>query len=240
MARRPPLQQLHAFDAAARHLSFTRAAAELAITQGAISQRIKALEQSLGVRLFDRLTRALALTPEGEILARSVREGFSRIDQGLEAVSADTGEGRILRLGVSASFASRWLAPRLADFNARHPDIEVHVTAEDRLSDLRAENIDLSVRFGLGDYMGLDVSPLMDDAVFPVCSPALATRLKRLEDLRGLVLLHDGVAERDGSGVHWRIWSEAMGVDLDCAPGPRFSQAFEVWLRHQVAFPTVA
>ena len=226
MSRRPPLPELHAFEAAARHLSFTRAAAELGVTQGAVSQRIKALEARLGAPLFRRMTRPLALTPDGEALASAVRSGFEQIDVGLQRFAAgQADQRRVVSVSVSPSFAARWLMPRIGRFGDRHPELQVHVTAEDRLVDPIAEGLDLAVRFGRGVYDGLESRLLMRDELFPVCSPALAESLSSPADLDRVTLLFDAVAEADDSGCSWGAWAREAGVTLRATPGPSFNQA---------------
>jgi LysR family glycine cleavage system transcriptional activator len=236
--RRPPLADLHAFEAAARHLSFTRAANELSVTQGAVSQRIRALEDALGVRLFQRLTRALALTPEGADLAAAVRDGLARIDEGLDAVerrrraASDAAAGaaaRPLLVSVLSSFAGKWLLPRLAHFRALHPEIDVTILADDRLADIAAGEVDLGIRFGGGIYPGLRSTRLLGDAAFPVCRPRLLAAadgppLRTPDNLVRHTLLHDATAERDASGCTWADWARSVGIGLRCETGPRFSQ----------------
>ena len=158
--RRPPLADLHAFEAAARHLSFTRAAAELGVTQGAVSQRIRRLEDTLGRPLFERLTRALALTADGKTLAAAIGDGLARIDDGLAAIDRQRRPPRgaaTLTLSVAPGFAGRWLLPRLGRFRERHPDIEVRIEAEDRLANFAGDGVDLAIRCGLGAYPGLQL-----------------------------------------------------------------------------------
>src|SRR5262249_4759621 len=135
--RRPPLADLRAFEAAARHLSFTRAAEELGVTQGAISQRIRKLEELLDLRLFDRQTRSLALTNAGDTLAIAVADGLARIDKGLEEIGkpAPARQAATLTVSVTPDFASKWLLPRLTDFQDKYPEIEVRITAETRFAD---------------------------------------------------------------------------------------------------------
>lgn len=218
MSRRPPLSDLHAFDAVARRLSFTKAAQDLAVTQGAVSQRIKTLEARLGVRLVHRLTRALALTEQGAVLATALRDGFSRIEAGLEALHAPPAAAG-LTVAVSSSFAGLWLLPRLAGFQAAHPNIRVEVRAEDRLTGPHLENVDLALRFGAGppdDWRALD---WMDDTVFAVTAPGSAAL--------GLdqPWIRDAAAEDDASGCGWRAWTQAAGESRPVMAGPSFNQA---------------
>jgi LysR family glycine cleavage system transcriptional activator len=229
--RRPPLADLHAFDAAARHLSFTRAAAELGVTQGAVSQRIRRLEDMLGRPLFERLTRALALTVDGKTLAAAIGDGLARIDDGLAAIDRQRRPPRgaaMLTLSVAPGFAGRWLLPRLGRFRERHPDIEVRIEAEDRLANFAGDGVDLAIRCGLGAYPGLSSELLTADAVFPVCNAAVAERgrpLTQPEDLLGHVLLHDSRTEQDGGGCTWQDWFRSAGLRVQRLDGPRFSNA---------------
>ena len=228
--RRPPLGDLHAFAAAARHLSFTRAADELGVTQGAVSQRIRRLEQMLGLTLFERLTRALALTADGKILAEAVGYGIDRIDEGLAAIDRQRRPraGTNLTLSAAPGFACRWLLPRLGRFRVRCPNIEVRIEAEDRLANFVSDGVDLAVRCGQGSYPGLSAELLLPDAVFPVWSPELAARgvpLARPEDLFGHLLLHDSRTEHDGGGGSWQDWFRSAGLRVQRLDGPRFSNA---------------
>jgi LysR family transcriptional regulator, glycine cleavage system transcriptional activator len=227
--RRPPLADLHAFETAARHLSFTRAAVELGVTQGAVSQRIRRLEETLGLRLFERLTRALMLTADGKTLAAAIGDGLARIDDGLAAIDRQRPHGRAtLTLSVAPGFACRWLLPRLVRFRERHPDIEVRIEAEDRLANFVSDGIDLAIRCGLGAYPGLSSELLMAAAVFPVCNAGVAERRLRLarpEDLLGHVLLHDSRTEQDGGGCAWQDWFRSAGLRVQRLDGPRFSNA---------------
>lgn len=228
MRRLPPLDALRAFEAAARHLSFTRAADEICVTQGAISHRIRALEAELGLALFRRLTRRLELTEAGEVLARAVRRGLDEFAGGLAALERGTVPDGPLRVSVLPSFAARWLVPRLGRFHDRHPGIETRIAAESRLADLRAGGADLAIRFGRGRYPGLEVEFLMGDAVRPVCSPSLLREHGPLDcDAIGrFPLLHDSTAETDGSGADWASWCAHAGrPDLPCQPGQRLSNA---------------
>jgi LysR family glycine cleavage system transcriptional activator len=229
--RRPPLADLHAFEAAARHLSFTRAAAELGVTQGAVSQRIRRLEDTLGRSLFERLTRALALTADGKALAAAIGDGLARIDDGLAAIDRQRRSPRgaaTLTLSVAPGFAGRWLLPRLGRFRERHPEIEVRIEAEDRLANFTSDGVDLAIRCGLGTYPGLRSELLTADAVFPVCNVAVAERglpLAQPEDLLGHVLLHDTRTEQDGGGCTWQDWFRSAGLRVQRLDGPRFSNA---------------
>jgi len=209
MRRLPPLKALRAFEAAARHLSFTRAAEELYVTQAAVSHQVKQLEQHLGVRLFQRLNRALMLTPEGQSYLLPVRRAFEMLEDATARLVELEPRGPV-SVSVLPSFASRWLVPRLGRFRERWPEADVRVAPDVRVVDFRRDQIDVAIRYGTGDYPGLYVRQLMTEVIFPVCSPELLVggrRLREPADLAGFTLLHD-----DGHGV-WRMWLAEAGVD---------------------------
>ena len=219
--RLPPLNALRTFEAAARHLSCPRAAEELHVTQAAVSHQVRALEDHLGVRLFRRRGRALSLNEAGEALLPGLQDAFDRIEDSAKRVRPGHDE-RVLTVTVQPSFAGAWLISRLPRFAERHPDIDVKLSATHDLVDLMREDVDVGVRFGPGSWPGdLRVDRLMDEELFPVCSPALLERgppLERPEDLRLHTLLHDDHV------VDWRMWLLAAGVhDIDFTRGPVFS-----------------
>lgn len=217
----PSLNALRAFEAAARHLSFTKGAKDLNVTQGAVSHQVKALEGQLGVKLFHRLHQGLMLTRSGQAYLPVVREAFDRLAAGTEQL-LDRENAGVLTVSVSPNFASKWLIHRLGDFSARHPEIDLRIRASMRHTDFAREDVDLVVRHGDGHWPGLDVVRLAAEEVFPVCSPRLVdgpTPLRVPDDLRHHVLLHD--LSRGG----WPAWLAAAGVsDIDCARGPVFNQ----------------
>src|SRR6267143_1805328 len=200
-ARLPSLNGLRAFEAAARHLSFTVAASELNVTQTAISHQIRRLEQELGIRLFVRQNRALALTPEARDYLPGVRAAFNDL-----RLATD----RVLTVSTLASLAAKWLLPRLSAFQEAHPGIDVHITTSTSLVDFKSGDVDAAIRYGRGQWPGLRADWLMADQVFPVCSPALLTGDKPLrcpEDLANHVLLHSTNNDDD-----WRLWLTAAGL----------------------------
>ena len=228
MARKlPSLNALKAFEAAARHLSFTRAAAELHVTQAAISHQVKTLEEHLGLALFRRLNRRLVLTEAGQTYLPVLRDAFDAIAAGTAQLHQDKGSGP-LHISVLPSFAAKWLLPRMSRFRDRHPDIDVMVSANNKLVDFAEDTIEMGIRYGLGDYPGLHKILLLQDEVFPVCSPKLLQGphpLKRPEDLRRHTLLHDEVSRHDES-PDWRSWLQAAGVSgVDWRRGPGFSDS---------------
>lgn len=211
MSRRlPPLSALRAFEAAARHLSFTRAAAELGVTQAAISHQVKLLEDQLGQPLFRRLTRRLLLTDAGQTLWPGVRDGFDRLAQAVQKVQSSR-DGGVLTLSLTVSFAARWLVPRLGNFLKAHPEIDVKLTTTDRLVDFAREDVDAAIRHGDGTWPGLDSWRV----ICPVYTALLNPKLRKGEpleapgDLQRLPLL----VESDDN-VDWRAWFKAAGCAL--------------------------
>ena len=214
----PPLETFRFFEAAARHLNFTHAAKEMHVTHGAVSQRIKRLQEHLGTRLFRRSGRGLVLTGEGRRLLERVRAAISEITEGVEAIRPSDAD-RTLTISTVPCLAAYWLLPRLADFNQHHPHIKVNIRATLSLADFARDGIDMAVRFGPGTWPGLKSIKLRDEQLVPVCSPALlGGRLPRVpRDLLKAPLLHD---ERQP----WSIWFEAVGLDYrDAGQGPRYS-----------------
>lgn len=221
----PPLTTLRAFEAAARHLSFTRAAAELHVTQGAVSQQVKQLEENLGFALFLRLPRKLELTEEGKAFFDVVGNALRQISDKAQSLKSLRGKGPVT-ISVLPSFAAKWLIPRLTAFRRAHPDIAVHVEAADRVANLR--EIDLAVRFTQKEWPGFHAAELFRERVFPVCSPDLERDGRmphRLEDLRDAVLLYDTVSFGDNSGCDWEYWFEMVGLEgADTRSGTGFTQ----------------
>ncbi len=214
MKRLPPLNALRVFEAAARHLSFTKAAEELHVTPGAVSQQIKALEDFLQTPVFRRQKRALLLTDEAQASLPVLREGFDKLSEAGNILSAKADSGR-LTVSVAPSLASKWLVPRLDRFQAAHPDIDVWVSADMEVVDFAVEDVDLAIRYGIGRYQGLVVEHLMAEKIVPVCSPQLLTSdhpLKTPEDLVHHTLLHDSSPDKDESCPTWPMWLKAAGV----------------------------
>jgi LysR family transcriptional regulator, glycine cleavage system transcriptional activator len=218
--RLPPLNALRTFEAAARHLSFTKAADELFVTQAAVSHQIRALEEHLGAPLFRRMNRALILTDQGQVLLPAVRDAFDRLRAGVRRVE-DLCSGGALTISTTPSFAASWLAGRLGRFQALHPEIELQLSATSRLVDFAREGIDCGIRYGDGNWPGLISQRLFETTLLPVCSPSLldgAHPLRRPADLAQHTLLHalDGVDD-------WRLWLHAAGVaGIDPTRGPKF------------------
>ena len=225
--RLPPLNALRAFEAAARHLNFSRAADELSVTPGAVSQQIQNLEDYVGVALFKRTPKGLLLTDPAQIALPALREAFDRLAEAASMLTAAV-DGRRLTVTVPPSFASKWLLPRLGSFEALHPDVDVWVSAGMELTDFASGEVDLAIRYGAGRYPGLEVIRLMQETVIPVASPELLANnpLENLGDLSNAVLLHDGSPDADESCPDWTMWLAARGVrGVDGARGPRFNQS---------------
>jgi LysR family transcriptional regulator, glycine cleavage system transcriptional activator len=227
MLRIPSLDALRIFVVAARHLSFTEAASELNLTQSAVSHRIRGLEDELGLALFKRLTRRVELTTHGAALARKVGNAIAEIDRSIVELDRADVVGP-LKVTMLPSVATHWLIPRLPRIRSRHPDLDVQVIADPRLLDLRAEGIDLAIRFCRSPNASYAATRLMSDRVFPVCTPELLERygpVDSIETLLALPLLHDSATEGDGSDSDWRAWLAYHGrPDLDCHAGQRFSE----------------
>ncbi|HER25487.1 MAG TPA: LysR family transcriptional regulator, partial [Rhodospirillales bacterium] len=181
MSRRlPPLNSLKAFEAAARHLSFTRAAQELNVTQAAISHQIKGLEDRLGVLLFRRLNRALLLTDEGQTLLPPTSEALDMLAGAIDRLGAQDRAG-VLTLSTLDSIAASWLVPRIGKFRALHPDIEVRISSTDTLVDFSGDGIDMALRYSGGKTPGVESVLLMTETQFPVVSPLLLEKIGPLK-----------------------------------------------------------
>lgn len=224
-AHLPPLNALRAFEVAARRLSFTKAAEELNVTPGAISQQIRSLEDFIGVELFVRQGRSLALTDAGRAARPLLTEAFDGLTRAVATMRAPSRRRR-LTVSVAPSFAAKWLTPRLHSFQAAHPETEVWISADTALANLDAGEADLAIRYGSGDYEGLNSLRLLDEWVTPMCSPELLPTLRAPADLARHTLLHDASPESAGDGLDWPSWLAARGITgVDGARGPRFNQS---------------
>jgi LysR family glycine cleavage system transcriptional activator len=221
MRRLPPLNALRAFEAAAARTSFSQAAADLHVTQAAVSHQVKLLEDWFGLPLFRREARSVRLTAAGALLFEAARDALETLAEVTRRLRDDDG-GR-LTVTVLHSFAATWLVPRLRRFREHHPDIDVRLDTTETLVDLARSDVDVAIRYGMGNWPGLHVEWLMAENRFPVCSPALAAgppRLERLEDLRGLTLIHDD----DIFG--WPEWLAAAGIQgVDVRRGPAYNNS---------------
>ncbi len=222
----PPLNALRAFEAAARHLSFSKAAEELGVTPAAVSHQIKGLEDFLGVTLFQRLTRALSLSEAGQAGLPALREGFAKLAEGSERLSAQA-DSDTLTVSVGPSTAAKWLVPRLESFRQTCPGLDLRIDATDRLIDFRRDSVDVGIRYGRGQYPGLRADLLFEEHYLPVCSPRLMVgpqALKRPNDLRHHRLLHLDWGVEEDTAPNWRMWLLAAGIeDIDPSRGPRFN-----------------
>ena len=217
--RLPQLNALKAFEAAARHVSFTRAAEELCVTQGAVSHQVKALESELGIKLFNRERQRLIITDAGRDYLTIVRDAFDRIAMGTERLAQRQSSG-MLTVSTSPDFAAKWLVHRLGHFAEAHPEIDLRVSATMHHVDFAREDVDIAVRHGDGHWPGLNVTRLCTEHLFAVCSPNLASGLKRPSDVVKLPLLHldDHTA--------WSAWFEAAGISGEHAThGPILNRA---------------
>jgi LysR family glycine cleavage system transcriptional activator len=225
--RLPPLNALRAFEAAARHLNFSRAADELAVTPGAVSQQIQNLEDYVGAALFKRTPKGLLLTDAAQTALPALREAFDRLAEAASLLTAAV-DGRRLTVTVAPSFAAKWLVPRLGRFEEQHPQVDVWLSAGMEVVDFASGEIDLAIRYGTGRYPGLEVIKLMSETVIPVASPEfLETHpLDTPADLANAILLHDGSPDADDSCPDWAMWLAARGIKgVDGARGPRFNQS---------------
>ncbi len=224
----PSLDFVQGFEAAARHLSFTKAADELALTQSAVSRQIKALEDSLGVALFERQHRALALTPTGEDLYRVAVDVLSRMQTAVSAIRADTGSSQ-LSITTTTGFAALWLIPRLKRFTSAHTAVDVRISATDVPVNLDRELVDIAIRYGSKSTMPQGKIALFGEEILPVCSPVLLANtsapLRVPADLAHQTLLHFDYPGLQKSWFDWGTWLTAQGIgDLKPASTLHFSQ----------------
>ena len=225
--RLPPLNALRAFETAARHMNFSRAAEELSVTPGAVSQQIQNLEDYVGAALFKRTSKGLLLTDAAQTALPALREAFDRLGEAASLLTAAV-DGRRVTVSAAPSFAAKWLVPRLGRFEAAHPEVDVWLSAGMELVDFANGEVDVAIRYGSGRYPGLEVQRLMSETVIPVASPELVAErpLETPEDLGHHVLLHDGSPDADESCPDWSMWLTARGVKgVDGARGPRFNQS---------------
>lgn len=222
MQRLPPLNSLKSFQLAATTLSFTETAEQLFITQAAVSHQIKALEEFLGKPLFQRGNRSLNLTDAGKQFLPYVDQMFTVLQQGTEHL-AQSDQLPILTVSVMPSFATRWLVPRVGLFIKAYPDIEFRLAPSRALTNFTSDNVDIAIRHGGGKYPGLKSIHLLNEQIYPVCSPRLLqgrNALKTLADLKHHVLLHD-----EGHG-DWRTWLvEANALNVDASKGPVYTDS---------------
>ena len=213
-----PLNALRAFEAAARHLNFTRAGLELCVSQGAVSHQVAQLERRLGTRLFHRLPRGLALTDEGHALVPVVADAFDRVAATLDQY-ADGRFREALKVGVVGTFATGWLLPRLDRFARAHPAIDLRIATNNNRADLAGEALDYAIRFGDGAWHGTRAEPLIDAPMAPICAPAIAARLATPADL-----VHEDLL-RSYRADEWELWFAAAGLPAPVLRGPVFDSS---------------
>src|SRR5258708_33846022 len=213
----PPLNALRAFEAAARHLSFTAAAAELNVTQAAISHQIRGLEARLGLKLFRRVGRGLLLADAAQAYLPEIGAAFDRLVEATRRLHQHDAAG-VLSATVLPSFAAKWLLPRLGRFRAAHPEIDLRISSSTEQVDLAREDFDIALRAGGGRYPGMRVDLILTEKFFPVCSPSLLSEARPLrvpEDLRQHTLLHDEPRDL------WQLWLNTVRIaDIDATRGP--------------------
>jgi len=227
----PPLSALRAFEAAARHLSLTQAARELSVTPGALSHQIRGLEEFLGIKLFERRVRAIALTTAGKQLYPGLQTGFANIRQAVDSLDA-TRVAHVLVVSTSPGLTSKWLAPRLYRFGAAYPDIDVRISSSGSNANFATDGVDLAVRNMPVDSApdpALEIEKLVDIAYIPVCSPRLIEEhgpVKNAQALARLPLIHDESLSARGASPNWSNWFAAAGVNnVDVSRGLRFTSA---------------
>ena len=223
----PPLNGLRAFEAAARHMSFTDAAEELSVTQAAISHQVRGLEQRLGLKLFVRRNRSLLLSEAGQAYLPSVRAAFDQLNEATEKL-LQKDKGGNLTVTTTSSFAVKWLVPRLGGFQRSHPEIDVRVSTGTSLVDFSREDVDIGIRYGRGQWSNLLAERLVSEDVMPVCAPSLVkgpNGLGKPADLKRFTLLHIGAFPDD-----WQVWLTAAGVKgVDASRGVSFDFALAAY-----------
>jgi LysR family glycine cleavage system transcriptional activator len=221
------LNALKVFWAAARHGSFVKAANELHVTASAVSLQIRQLEDELGLKLFERTPKGLALTAAGARVLPDVNSAFEKLRATFSTLN-DAEEGAVLTVSAAPSFAAKWLLPRLNRFLSANPDIEVSIKATVELADFERGEADLGIRYGRGGYPDLETELLMREMVFPVCSPELLNGQKKkatADFLNSVTLLHDDSADQNEALPGWKMWLRAAAIDdVDWRKGPRFNQ----------------
>lgn len=207
----PPLNALRAFEAAARHLSFVRAAEELHVTPAAISQQVRLLEDQLGIALFHR-GKKLSLSDAAGSALPLISASFDQIERAMLKLRPDRNTDTLV-ISAPPAFSSRWLIPRLEDFQAHHPDIDLRLDATKRRVNFQVEDVDLAIRFGAGSYPGLNAERLMQEAIIPVAAPALAATIQTPEDLARCTLLEDDWHINNGLFPDWATWLATLGMN---------------------------
>jgi len=218
MAKHLPLNALRAFEAAARHMSFTKAGLELRVTQAAVSHLVKSLEATLGVPLFRRVPRGLALTDEGQALLPAVSEAFGQLRNAVDAFAKERVH-EIVTVGVVGTFAAGWLLPRLPEFRKNYPHIDLRILTNNNRVDIAGEGLDFAIRFGDGLWHGTEATHLLSAPLSPLCSPKIGKRLRRLDALAKEELL------RSYRDEEWRRWFAAAHTACPPIRGPVFDSS---------------
>jgi len=223
-----PLNALRAFEAAGRHLNLAKAADELSVTPAAVSHQVRALEDRLGHKLFERRHRGLELTAAGHLLLPGLGEGLLVLDRTVGRLRTLEDDRRLV-VTADPTLAAKWLLPHLQAFQDGHPDIDVHLSTSSRIVDLNEGHVDVALRYGMGDYPGLYAEPLTDDGITPVFNPELLEGdwpLDQPQELAYHTLLHDESWGYVGAVPDWAMWLNAAGVTgIDVTRGPRFDAA---------------
>lgn len=217
--RLPPLAALRAFEAAARHLSFKRAAQELFVTPTAVSHQIRVLEEDLGVKLFERRTRQVVMTAEAQALYPVLRDGFDAFARAIEGLTRRPDRAAVT-LSATRAFTARWLVPRIAGFQRAHPDVDLRLLATDEVVDLAAGAADLAIRYGRGPHAGLAAEPLLVDRFAPVAHPSIG--LLTPADLARATLIHFEWSKADPENPTWPRWYQAAGLGAREGPAGLF------------------
>jgi LysR family glycine cleavage system transcriptional activator len=227
----PPLNALRAFEVSARHLSLTRAAQELHVTAGALSHQIRNLEEMLGVKLFERRVRSIALTAAGKLLYPGLQTGFTQIQDAVAGLQVQ-GDERVLVVSTPPGFTAKWLAPRLYRFASAHPEIDARISSSFTNANFMTDGVDIAVRNMPGDVAAdatLEFDKLIDMSVVPLCSPKLVEAhgpLRKPEALARLPLIHDDTLVDRIEVPNWADWFRAAGVaNVDVSRGLRFNSA---------------
>jgi LysR family transcriptional regulator, glycine cleavage system transcriptional activator len=227
--RLPSLNALRVFWAAARHGSFVKAAGELNVTPSAVSLQVRQLEDELGLKLFERTARGLTLTASGQRVLPDISAAFERLLESFTALNVSAHGGSMLTVSAAPSFATKWLLPRLSGFLAANPEIEVSLKATVELADFERSEADIGIRYGRGDYPGLETELLLREMVFPVCSPELIAGKKKsstADFLSNVTLLHDDSTGESEALPGWKMWLIAAGIDgVDWRKGSHFDQS---------------
>ena len=226
MRQLPPLNGLRAFEAAARHLSFSRAAEELFVTPAAISHQIKGLEDFLGVTLFNRLTRTVTLTQKAQSVLPLVTDAFDKFDIATRQLKENESSG-FLTVTTAPTFGAKWLLQRLGDFSEAYPDITVRLDARNEMVDFDRDGVDIGIRLGSGNYPGMRVDQLFLEKVVPVCHPKYLKGKDALHtpsDLNNVTLLHVDWGKISGPLPDWQMWLASAGIeDVNATKGPTFT-----------------